>query len=432
MRTELSYEESLMRITLIPEDDDNLVPSEKYRMFQREFSIPLPEGVGEIHPDLIALATILVVNPFVGNRLVPPLKVSSRFQVAANSVLSRYKISDHVDPHLVPRDQPSSAIPMLAFSGGVDSTAALSVMPKNTVSIFMDRPLRGKSLYNPQAAHLAVKSLQEIGYSAHSIACDLEYVRHPVGFPTDLSNGVPAILLADHFNASSLSFGTVLESAYGVGHERYRNYPIGAHYTFYSTLFNAVGLFLSMPMAGVSEVGTSMIVDKSPIGFVAQSCIRGTMGNPCMTCWKCFRKATLGLALGLNVDSDVNLSNLLSTEVRSKLLAYPISHENVVAFSMHRYPREGIDSGDSEFLDMLMNRVSQKSNLEMLTRWYKPSEILVHSPWREAFMLKMFDFLDVMSSDEISEIESWSMANFLSDPSTVSAHDRLEEMLSES
>jgi hypothetical protein len=98
---------------------------------------------------------------------------------------------------------------------------------------------------------------------------------------------------------------------------------------------------------------------------------------------------------------------------------------------MNRYPREGVDAGDSEFLDLLMNRVSQKSNLEMLTRWYKPSEILVHSPWREGFMLKIIDFLDVMSSDEISEIESWSMANFLSDPSTVSAHDRLEEMLSE-
>jgi hypothetical protein len=122
---------------------------------------------------------------------------------------------------------------MLAFSGGVDSTAALSVMPKNTVSIFMDRPLKGKSLYNPQAAHLAVESLKEIGYVSESVQCDLEYVRHPVGFPTDLSNGVPALLLADYFNASSIAFGTVLESAYGIGHERYRDYPIGAHYTFY-------------------------------------------------------------------------------------------------------------------------------------------------------------------------------------------------------
>ena len=126
MKTEVYYEEDRMRIALIPEDDDNLVPSEKYRMFQREFSISLPEGVKDIHPDLVALATILVVNPFVGNRLVPPLKVSSRFQIAANSVLSRYKISDHVDPLLSPREQPSTSIPMLAFSGGVDSTAALS------------------------------------------------------------------------------------------------------------------------------------------------------------------------------------------------------------------------------------------------------------------------------------------------------------------
>ena len=38
-----------MRIALI-QDDDNLVPSEKYRMFQREFSISLPEGVKTFIP----------------------------------------------------------------------------------------------------------------------------------------------------------------------------------------------------------------------------------------------------------------------------------------------------------------------------------------------------------------------------------------------
>ena len=145
-------------------------------MFQREFSISLPRG-RQRHSSRVALATILVVNPFVGNRLVPPLKVSSRFQIAANSVLSRYKISDHVDPLLSPREQPSTSIPMLAFSGGVDSTAALSVMPKNTISIFMDRPKR-KIPHNPQAAHLAVESLEDIGYVSKSVQCDLEYVRH--------------------------------------------------------------------------------------------------------------------------------------------------------------------------------------------------------------------------------------------------------------
>ncbi len=431
MKTEVYYEEDRMRIALIPEDDDNLVPSEKYRMFQREFSMSLPEGVKDIHPDLVALATILVVNPFVGNRLVPPLKVSSRFQIAANSVLSRYKISDHVDPLLSPREQPSTSIPMLAFSGGVDSTAALSVMPKNTISIFMDRPLKGKSLYNPQAAHLAVESLEDIGYVSKSVQCDLEYVRHPVGFPTDLSNGVPAILLADHFNASSIAFGTVLESAYGIGHERYRDYPIGAHYTFYSTLFNAVGLHLSLPMAGVSEVGTAMIVEKSSIGFVAQSCIRGTMNNPCLKCWKCFRKATLGRALDLDSGSPATISSLLSREVKSKLLAYPISHENVVAFSMRRYPREEIDSDDSRILDSLLERVKGISELDFLTRWYKPSQILVHSSWREDFTHKILDFLEVMPPKESSEIESWSMDSFLADPSTVSAHDRLEDLFNE-
>jgi hypothetical protein len=432
VRTKVSFEEDRVRIILIPEDDDILVPSEKYRMYQREFSMHLPEGFRDIHPDLLALATLLVVNPFVGTRLVPPLKVSSRFQIAANSVLSRYKISDHVDPLLSPREQPLTSTPMLAFSGGVDSTAALSVMPKNTISIFMDRPMRGKSLYNPQAAHYSVKSLREIGYHTESVQCDLEYVRHPVGFPTDLSNGVPGIMLADYFKASSIAFGTVLESAYGIGHERYKDYPIGAHYTFYSTLFNAVGLHLSMPMAGVSEVGTAMIVEKSPIGFVAQSCIRGTMNKPCLKCWKCFRKSTLGRALYLDSGSSASISSLLSKEVNSKLLDYPISHENVIAFSMRRYPREENNSDDLRILDTLLQRVKGLPKLDFLTRWYMPSQILVHSAWREDFKQKIFEFLEVMPPKESSEIESWSMSSFLADPSTISSYDQLVELFEKS
>ena len=102
-----------------------------------------------------------------------------------------------------------------------------------------------------------------------------------------------------------------------------------------------------------------------------------------------------------------------------------------MAFSMRRYPREEIDADDSRILDSLLERVKGISNLAFLTRWYKPSQILVHSSWREDFTHKILDFLEVMPPTETSEIESWSMATFLADPSTDTAHDQLEELFDE-
>ena len=98
---------------------------------------------------------------------------------------------------------------------------------------------------------------------------------------------------------------------------------------------------------------------------------------------------------------------------------------------MRRYPREEIDSDDSRILDSLLERVKGISDLDFLTRWYKPSQILVHSSWRKDFTHKILDFLEVMPPKESSEIESWSMDSFLADPSTVSAHDRLEDLFNE-
>ena len=67
----------------------------------------------------------------------------------------------------------------------------------------------------------------------------MEYLRNPIGFPTDLSVASPAILLADERNFSSIAFGTILESAYGTG-EKFRNYIDSSHYRLWKPLFESV------------------------------------------------------------------------------------------------------------------------------------------------------------------------------------------------
>ncbi len=257
-----------VRFELIFEDDDIFKPSDKFSVGQRSaFVRSKNHDLSDIHPDLLALSAILICSPFVGKRLELSEQPSSDFIEKANGILSKYKISNSIDPdhEIEPRLEPPNSRPGLAFSGGVDSTAALAVMPGNTIPIFMDRPISKGSLYNPNAAHQSCRILRQLGYNSEIVECDLEYVRDPVGFPTDVANSVPAIILADCLGLNSISFGTVLESAYGTGHEQYRDYPNGSHWTFFGTLFSAANLQFSLPIGGVSEVGTSIIAYKSPV-----------------------------------------------------------------------------------------------------------------------------------------------------------------------
>ena len=113
----------------------------------------------------------------------------------------------------------------LAFSGGADSTAALSVLPSTTIPIFLNRPdSEKKTLYDKRAALASCEQLRKMGYRCLTVLCDLESLRKPIGFPTDLSNGVPAILMANWLNIFGIAYGTVFESLYGLGRLKYKDY----------------------------------------------------------------------------------------------------------------------------------------------------------------------------------------------------------------
>ena len=422
MRVELEQNGDNLIFILLPDEADvSFLASSKIGLANNEARIDL-EGVGveEIHPDLIGLSTILLCHQFVGKELHLPMEVSESFLESANGVLSKYKIRSNANPGISPYSPPSRARPGLAFSGGADSTAALSVMPGETVPVFMNRPMRGNTMYDSDAPLKNCELLGQIGYDVKVIDCDLEYLRKPVGFPSDLAHAIPLILLSEKLGIGSIAFGTVLESAYGIGHEKFIDYPNGSHMRFYGTLLSAAGLQMSLPVGGVSEVGTSIIVESSPLGEVSQSCIRGKKGKPCMRCWKCFRKELLSVALF--PDREVDLEGMMrsSTEVQIRLSAYPISHENVVTYSIQR-----VDVSKYPFLRKLRNRMDMKLDLDFLDSWYSPSKSLVPESYRFSVSEKISNFIPTMTREEEEIVECWNMEKFLLSEEAKRAHSQL-------
>ena len=406
MKVDISQEDDNLIFNFHLEKDDNPHPHTSYSFNNPSVKVDL-KGIRlfDIHPDLIALSTILMCHPFVGSRLDYPLPVSDDFQQAMNRVVSRYKLYPKSTDTVAKRHVGDNYRMGLAYSGGVDSNAALSVLPRDTAPVFMLRPKRNKSLYLPSAALESCSLLQEVGYDVRIITCDVEYRRDPVGFPTDLANAIPAILLADDLKLDSISFGTVLESAFGLGHEKYRDYGKGAHWKFYGTLFEAAGVSLSLPVSGISEVGTTMITNTDPIGDFSQSCIRGEWKRPCNRCWKCFRKGVLNSSFGNRAEMEMGLRNLVfSKEVIGKLNGIPISHENILEYALQR-----INVTNDRRLESVKKRVDRQTDLDFLEKWFHPSLDFNPPKYRRGIKNKILDRICMMDAQEMESVMSWDM-----------------------
>ena len=424
----MSNSNGVLTLFLEIEDDDNLEPTTKYSMNEKQVTTVFPAeiDIDSIHPDHLALAIMMIVNPFVGNRLILPKGMSKQFFEKFRSLTSRYEFGP-IDETLKPWTGNENSRPGLAFSGGVDSTAALSLMPPTTALVFLDRPLKSKSLYRKDAAHKACLEISNLGFDLHMIVCDLEYVRNPVGFPVDVANSVPIVLMAGYLNLDCIGFGTILESTYGTGHRKARDYPNGNHFRFWGGLFEAAGLPFILPAAGISEVGTSIIVTKSPLGEYSQSCMRGEWKKPCLSCWKCFRKQILDWAIIAANPSKHELGNLFDNlEALKYVSEVPIKHENVLTWSTNKL------NFDDNLFKLLKSRVRGDSlSLDFLSKWYSPSLDIIPEKYQKCVREKILKYLDIMNAEEEREIENWSMVEFIALPGTELASEKLSKLMNE-
>tara|TARA_Y100000766_G_scaffold283037_1_gene297690 strand:+ start:6652 stop:7902 length:1251 start_codon:yes stop_codon:yes gene_type:complete len=398
--------------------------TEKIVMANHTFSTAMPKGVtiDDVHPDHLALIALLVAHPFVGKSLMIPWEVSARFAESCMKI-SKYKVE--FDGAGFPEYRcAEKARPALAFSGGADSTASLLVMPDNTLAVFLNRPLKKKaSMYNKSAALATVSFAKKSGYDVLSLECDVEYVREPLGFATDLVPSIPILALAASHNVDAVAFGTVMESAYRIGHEKAREYANSSHYRFWGRMFEAAGLPLYLPVSGVSEVGTSKIVMNSDFHPYSRSCIRGIWPQSCENCWKCFRK---NMIEGKFEDGHVRESYLQRglgiSEVQRKMATFPVSHENVLAWALN--------GSTGPIGTMLNNRLEGKHrDLKFLEHFYPGAFDLMPEHYRQITRKKLEGYLTEMKEHHYPEITTHTMSPWLNSEEAKQAKRTYDEFI---
>ena len=148
-----------------------------------EFSIASNGSIDlrKVHDDHLALIVLLAAHPFAVGNLSIPIHVSKQFE-EATKIFSRYRpvfLSNSGKPYT----SKSDAKPGLAFSGGMDSTAALVLMPSNTVPVFLDRPHRANTtLYNKSAAKATLAFLEAKGFQTSQSAQISNSFETPLSF----------------------------------------------------------------------------------------------------------------------------------------------------------------------------------------------------------------------------------------------------------
>lgn len=233
------------------------------------FEMPNDWDLKETHVDLLRLAHYVLVAPW------------------DTSVLEDW------EPSRKPGWRPG-----LAFSGGIDSAAALALMPNSTVLIYNERSgIKGK-LNHTNALRFFHELQQREHREVIRVPSNHESIRMKdgkmAGFSTDYACAVQVILLADYFGLDSIGTGMPLENTFLWHGYKYRDFGGTWFWSHYSKLFEKVGLPLYQPVAGCSEIVNMKIVEKMGWTGFAQSCLRSsTAGEVCGRCWKCFRKNSL-------------------------------------------------------------------------------------------------------------------------------------------
>lgn len=418
MYIEIRSRDSAVEFIITPSAEEQASYKDmKPRLGQPNAHVYLPENVdtSAIHFDLLALSGFLIAGPFAQKELTFNKPISKQMADALMAAKADCVIGP-VDASIIPRQRPMHGVPGLCFSGGVDSMAALELLPIDTEMFFVKRVPPPIGLKKPSAKSMdggsrACAAVAQSGRVVFQVETDLEHVRAPAGFADDMACAVPLILLAQARRIDAVCWGTIAEASYRYGSKKYVDFVTRPPFRNYNPVFTAAGLPFFNPVIGLSEVVTSTIALKSQYKGVIQSCMLGGV-EPCGACRKCFRKKLLDAAITGVWPSHAELDALFAEPgIADNLRNLPIKLENIYAFVVSRW------QGGHPMMDALKARILVKNPAVEWMERYIPAFIEQSPPDRQGFLKERLScFVQPMSDKDFEDMLAWDVSGYAKDP----------------
>ena len=286
--------------------------------------------------------------------------------------------------------------PGLAFSGGVDSTAAMLLMPSETALLYHER-VGIRSALNHTNAHRFLDRLSEDGIPVDRIRSDHESIRMDhgknAGFSTDLAGAVHVILMADHLQLGSVAMGMPLENSYLFHGWKGRDFLTSGYWIHHRDVLLNAGLDFFLPTAGLSEFINQTIVEESPYAEYAQSCLRSTTpGSICGTCWKCFRK-----------NSMKGHPIRIEGEIATFLAKRPLKQAASTLYAIKRLPEHQLKLIEKQHPDL---EPLLQEDYSFLDRYHPGALELTPEGYRASILTYLRERFEPMSDEETARLHS--------------------------
>jgi len=274
----------------------------------------------------------------------------------------------------------------LAFSGGVDSTAAMLLLPEDIELVYHQRqgfPVTGMRQDN------ALYMFENMKKKVWKIKSDQEIIGEREetgkrGFSTDYCAGVAIILMADMLDLGYFATGQMMESTHLRRGYKFRDFEKTKFWLTFEPLFKEAGLTLLGPVFSCSEVITNKIVEQSEYKDLAQSCVRGFAGQGCNACYKCFRK---NLIRGKKIPTR-------SYEINHILTSRPLKQAASLIYAMNKFKSEILELDEYKGME-----------LKFVERYYPPALELIPEEIKIGVKEKLEEFgIEPMTSAEINEM----------------------------
>lgn len=413
-------QEGILELEFTPEPGDTTTQhifESTYKRFRKvemgsnrcEIHLPTDWDIDDLHPDVFALAVLSIVYPFCGSEMTLPQGVSQYFHDQVYKYTKKKVLP--INKTLSPRKAPSNAVPALTYSGGIDSTAAVLLLPEDTHLFYFDRivPKGVKTLLNQEAAYYACDSMADLGKTVHKIKSDIQYTRLPVGFSTYLTDAVPALLLADYYGFDTVGHGQTLEIGYQIGHLPYKDCQETEIGDPWHPLLASIDMPYTLPTIGLSEISTTRMVSHSPYNDFAQACSRGKIKEPCMNCFKCFRKDLLEkVIMGIPLE-DRYLDQLFSIkDVQRVINTKPIYFASVLAYITANY-----NGNHEEMLALKRETRGDILQVDWMDKWHSNSQEFLAPKYRSHIIKEIEKYAEPMNVHDVERMkQSFSEAYF--------------------
>lgn len=198
---------------------------------------------------------------------------------------------------------------LLCYSAGEDSTAALELLPPDrTVAYYNERnyteyvtPEGARITLNPSYERLALRNVPGLVRIPNDFETIGLSIGRRAGYQDNFGYAALAVILAGYVGCNVVAFGSVMEQIFMKSGYNFSDvvHFKGARLVAYRSLFRDAGLYFSVPTGALSEILTHRITKDNRHGYIAVPCpSTSDAGEPCGTCFKCFRKLRFEQGVG--------------------------------------------------------------------------------------------------------------------------------------